>query len=32
MSGADPIAFADIALRADVIDVRMISEARRSSV
>jgi DNA replication and repair protein RecF len=30
MTGADPIAFADIASRADVIDVRTISEARRS--
>ena len=30
MTGADPIAFADIAPHADVIDVRTISEARRS--
>jgi DNA replication and repair protein RecF len=32
MTGADPIAFADIASRADVVDVRTISEARRSQV
>lgn len=30
MTGADPTAFADIALHADVIDVRTISEGRRS--
>jgi DNA replication and repair protein RecF len=32
MTGADPSAFADIASRADVIDVRTISEPRRSRV
>ena len=32
MTGADPIAFADVASRADVIDVRTISGARRSPV
>jgi DNA replication and repair protein RecF len=32
MTGADPIAFADIASRADVIDVRTISDPRRSAV
>jgi DNA replication and repair protein RecF len=32
MTGADPIAFADIASRADVIDVRTISAARPSPV
>jgi DNA replication and repair protein RecF len=32
ITGADPVAFADISSRADVIDVRMLSDMHRSAV